>query len=1237
MNVKYFILNIVVFLFLLSNHNVYAQEYLLPVKKDGLWGYINGDGEVKITPKYSYASRYYDWKYAVVKSDKFKLIDTEGNNIQGIEGDTIIIYSPQYFVTTNNNVYTLYSTSGYKQIVSDCSLIDIYFEYFKIYKNGLCAIIDGSGNEVFPYKFQKVKLLTRTEETKLFLVSSNDKTGLYCEKKGVLLDTIYDAIGHYSSDKLYMYKDNKKSFYSLTERRIIAEGYDDLNFLNSVYVVGTKDSTNILFNVKTDEVIISGYDYYYLPWKQSSVPYFIVARNDSIGAITADGHKALPTIYEELIYLGDKLFRVKSGDLYGVIDVEGNTLVQFLYEDIYPYKASQSPDYFIIKKERKCGLIDNNGVIKVPPEFDGIAVEATNFFITKKGDKIGLYGKTKELFKPELNYISITGNFALAYNGNFYNMASVNEVVSRFVNLEIIFSDNAAKLYRQGEIEIIEFDTRGNILDRFVYDNISSLKIAKSNYTYLKNLRSNYFDSRFNWTYYKTSDFYWKFSQAHNKWGVKKYGQEGWTSEPAFQNTNDTEIKFYKKNASSLIKPVIYNISRIKKQSNIVRSQWNGYSYGKPFEYERFNIKLYSSAYVATANFKATYAKEQIGSEKLLSLSLYNSTQVYIKFSEEYYNKMGELIFRHKTKEASKLAYLNTTFDAEAWIKDSRSMQVLMTDSLPFHVSGNKWGYKKIYSYYNDVISDYTLENEYRLAGFVTPVFWEFLRTFFYRSGYRQYYDILPFRSDNDTMYVCSEKNILYGVIDKKGEYFIRTKYEKIKNCGTNLFACLDGRYWTVLNTDAEVVCDSLQDAKHAGHNDIFVAKKDGKWAYISSTGDTLTKFQFDEAHPFSEDRARVRIDTKYGYIDPKGETVIPLEFKKAHDFKSGIAITKRKIYWGCIDKQGDVTIDFKLKTMPEFINNFAEIKLNTAYGIINENGEVVLEGKYKKGMIITKKGKAFVPVMRKEKGLFSFLKKKEKKYLVYDINNKTWDEEKSYDRIYKPASGLILFKKNKKYGYMNEDGEIEIKAEFRIAKSFYQNRAAVKVKSSWMFIDTKGKFISNDKHTEYTDFQNGIAKVGDRNRQCLIDSTGEKIMTVKFNQDFIGKSSAGNILVGSYSNSNYYTPEGKLLVGEEVEKATPFCNGKAFVKVGEKYAMINEKGKYTTDFVFSSIEENGEEYAIVTHNSGTGVLDERGKEILPFIYDKAYPVAPRIIRADKNGFISYQTRSGIEIWPLTK
>ena len=265
---------------------------------------------------------------------------------------------------------------------------------------------------------------------------------------------------------------------------------------------------------------------------------------------------------------------------------------------------------------------------------------------------------------------------------------------------------------------------------------------------------------------------------------------------------------------------------------------------------------------------------------------------------------------------------------------------------------------------------------------------------------------------------------------------------------------------------------------------------------------------------------------------------------------------------------------------------------------------------------------------------------------------------------------GLAAIKQGKKWGYINTKGEIEIPCQFYSAYDFSEGYAVVENKDKlYGYIDKKGKQVVPYQYTLADDFSEGLAAVKDDVRQVsgYINVQNEMIIQGEYeSMDYFSEGLA-SISVRNEEGIvvfKYIDKEGKIVIDNSFDDATPFHNGFARVERDSQIIIINKQAEEvfsTTNYFF--IENKGE--LLITdennrfkfYNLATGLqkvlpenidsfidftdgltllettlgkqgaLDEDGNVAIPFSYDDLFVSEGLIYYLKKGvyGFLNYQ------------
>lgn len=199
----------------------------------------------------------------------------------------------------------------------------------------------------------------------------------------------------------------------------------------------------------------------------------------------------------------------------------------------------------------------------------------------------------------------------------------------------------------------------------------------------------------------------------------------------------------------------------------------------------------------------------------------------------------------------------------------------------------------------------------------------------------------------------------------------------------------------------------------------------------------------------------------------------------------------------------------------------------------------------------------------------------------------------------------------------INKNGEIEFTMQDAEAVNIFSEGLAgfsivEEGETKWGFVDISGKVNINPQFKEIRMFSEGFCAVkNDDNLWGYIDRSGKLVINYQF--DGVAGSFDGNGM-------------GK------------FLNGRAIVKSGKQFGVINKEGRYEINPQFDEIIADGDNYLI--ENDGVyGWCDSNGKLLINPQFDQAFPFgnndfAP-VEMGNKWGYINREGK--IEINPQFK
>ena len=208
-----------------------------------------------------------------------------------------------------------------------------------------------------------------------------------------------------------------------------------------------------------------------------------------------------------------------------------------------------------------------------------------------------------------------------------------------------------------------------------------------------------------------------------------------------------------------------------------------------------------------------------------------------------------------------------------------------------------------------------------------------------------------------------ADGRLLYGIIDKCGEYVIAPEYYKIEK---EHYSHGDGEYYCLYNDElglegifdvderrmivfSEPYCDFI--IRQSGQ--YIAVKSKEKWGYVDQSGKVVIPCKFDEAYGFvngygfvatyHEDIDRI----EYALINGCGDKLVFSEQVEAYgDVQNGrfiIRTTDSSTKYGVSDTSCNIVVEPQYDWISDFKNGIAVVSHNKRYGCILEDGVLLL------------------------------------------------------------------------------------------------------------------------------------------------------------------------------------------------------------------------------------------------------------------------------------------------------
>ena len=350
-----------------ESNNLWYEENVLRVQKDGKYGLINLEGKILQEPQYEeiIAVPEIENAFRVKKDNLYGIVDNQGK----------IIIEPQYTEITNlgeDNLsgYIVKNTEGKYGIVDYTASKVLETKYdeiervhgndlYVVTENGTKKLINKDGTDALTQGFDNIKeILTNKDNGVIF-----ERAGKYGVMKldgTITVEPNYEDLKEAKSGYLIAKLNGKYGVIDLSLSEKIPFNYTNIEYNESadIYVAEAENYNNTLFNTnfepKVEGILLElNIEQGYIKISvENNIKYYNFRFEEKTDK------DILPT---------NTLYLDKKDGKYGFINKDGEVIVDYIYDDATEQNAY---GYAGIKKDGKWGSIDSTGKIVQEPIYN---------------------------------------------------------------------------------------------------------------------------------------------------------------------------------------------------------------------------------------------------------------------------------------------------------------------------------------------------------------------------------------------------------------------------------------------------------------------------------------------------------------------------------------------------------------------------------------------------------------------------------------------------------------------------------------------------------------------------------------------------------------------------------------------------------------------------------------------------------------------------------------------------
>lgn len=341
-----------------ENKNIWYEDDVLLVEKDGKYGLINFDGDKILDIVYDniYTLKGTKDSLITVKEKKLGLVDNLGQEV--IENKYEEIKSlgkdTKSYIVKENDKYGIYG-------ILECKYQEIKAlnnnETYCVKEDNRYKVINNEEEVVFTEKFSDIE----TIKDNIIVYEYKDKYCAYDIKNSKKLSSTYKTLKYTGNELFIARTDNSYGIININNDTKIKLEYANINYYEDVQVYELEEKNadlNTILNNNLEEIT-------------KGIINHTNEKKSYIRVWTEEGYKYYKITGEEKssqdILTQNNLFLSKQNNKYGFVDKNGNVVVDYIYDDA---KEQNEFGYIAVKKDGLWGCLNKKGNVICDTKYD---------------------------------------------------------------------------------------------------------------------------------------------------------------------------------------------------------------------------------------------------------------------------------------------------------------------------------------------------------------------------------------------------------------------------------------------------------------------------------------------------------------------------------------------------------------------------------------------------------------------------------------------------------------------------------------------------------------------------------------------------------------------------------------------------------------------------------------------------------------------------------------------------
>lgn len=156
-------------------------------------------------------------------------------------------------------------------------------------------------------------------------------------------------------------------------------------------------------------------------------------------------------------------------------------------------------------------------------------------------------------------------------------------------------------------------------------------------------------------------------------------------------------------------------------------------------------------------------------------------------------------------------------------------------------------------------------------------------------------------------------------------------------------------------------------------------------------------------------------------------------------------------------------------------------------------------------------------------------------------------------------SEGMILVRRDGKYGFVDTHGRLRIANRYEDASDFHEGLAPVRLLGKWGFIDQSDQIVIQPVYDQPAEFEHGLAIVARSGKTGLIDRQGNVLLELRY--DAVHRIDTETFYLVANGHTGLADSHGKVLLEPRFESLEPAGAHHVIVGQGGRYGLLTRDG----------------------------------------------------------------------------